>query len=127
VQVPAARGSVIPDIDSINEDFPALWEPITAIVGKSISAPTLQYKKMRIRRSGGIIDRNYPVARMRSMISRILRRYALWVGSDRPIPWGSVAAPCEGGSPIDDMSGVVAKEPTDETEELLLLWCFRDI
>ena len=42
VQVPAARGRVIPDIDSINDDFPALWEPMTAIIGKSISAPTLR-------------------------------------------------------------------------------------
>ena len=41
VHVPAALGSVIPEIDSINDDFPALWEPITAIMGKSISAPTL--------------------------------------------------------------------------------------
>ena len=41
VQVPAARGRVIPDIDSISEDFPALCDPMTAIVGRSISAPTL--------------------------------------------------------------------------------------
>ena len=41
MQVPAARGRVIPDIASIKEDFPALWEPTTAIVGKSTSAPTL--------------------------------------------------------------------------------------
>lgn len=41
MHVPAARGRVIPDIDSIKEDFPALWEPMTAIIGKSISAPTL--------------------------------------------------------------------------------------
>lgn len=41
VQVPAARGRVIPDIDSIKDDFPALWEPITAIMGRSMSAPTL--------------------------------------------------------------------------------------
>ena len=41
MQVPAARGRVIPDIASIRDDFPALWEPMTAIMGKSISAPTL--------------------------------------------------------------------------------------
>lgn len=41
VQVPAARGSVIPEIDSIREDFPALWDPITAIWGRSISTCTL--------------------------------------------------------------------------------------
>lgn len=31
VHVPAARGNVMPEILSINEDFPALWEPMTAI------------------------------------------------------------------------------------------------
>ena len=41
VQVPAARGSVIPEIDSMREDFPALWDPITAIWGRSISTCTL--------------------------------------------------------------------------------------
>ena len=41
VQVPAARGRVIPDIDSIKDDFPALCEPMTAITGRSISVPTL--------------------------------------------------------------------------------------
>lgn len=41
VQVPAARGSVIPEIDSMREDFPALWDPITAICGRSISTCTL--------------------------------------------------------------------------------------
>jgi hypothetical protein len=60
VQVPAARGRVIPDMDSIREDLPALCEPITAIIGKSISVPTL--------------DRDED------------RRYALWTGSDRPLP-----------------------------------------
>ena len=41
VQVPAALGRVIPDTDSTRDDFPALCEPITAIIGRSISAPTL--------------------------------------------------------------------------------------
>lgn len=79
---------------------------------------------MSICHSGRILDVTYPVARMRSMIPRILRRLALWMGSDRPIPW------CTGGvfggveSPIDDASGVVAKESMDETEGVLLreLW-----
>lgn len=44
VHVPDARGRVIPDIDSIKDDLPALWEPMTAIMGKSISAPTLDEK-----------------------------------------------------------------------------------
>ena len=37
VQVPAARGNVMPEIDSMSDDFPALWDPITAICGRSIS------------------------------------------------------------------------------------------
>jgi hypothetical protein len=41
VQVPAARGKVMPDMDSMREDFPALWEPMTAIIGKSMSFWTL--------------------------------------------------------------------------------------
>ena len=41
VKVPAGRERVIPSIDSIKEDSPSLWEPITTILGKSISAPTL--------------------------------------------------------------------------------------
>jgi hypothetical protein len=41
VHVPAARGSVIPDIDSMSDDFPALWAPMTAIWGRSISIWTL--------------------------------------------------------------------------------------
>ena len=31
VQVTEARGRVMPEILSINEDFPALWAPMTAI------------------------------------------------------------------------------------------------
>ena len=70
----------------------------------------------------------YPVARIRSMSWRILRRYALWVGLDRPTPRGSAAVPGEVGSvPIDDMSGVVEKELTDETEDALLRWELGDI
>ena len=41
VQVPLARGKVIPEMDSIREDFPALCEPTTAIIGRSISDCTL--------------------------------------------------------------------------------------
>jgi len=44
VQVPAARGKVMPEIDSISEDFPALWAPITAICGRSMSVWTLLSK-----------------------------------------------------------------------------------
>lgn len=38
VHVPLARGKLIPEMDSIKEDFPALWEPITAIDGRSKSS-----------------------------------------------------------------------------------------
>jgi hypothetical protein len=46
VHVPAARGSVIPEMDSIRDDFPALWIPITAIWGRSISIWTLNVPVM---------------------------------------------------------------------------------
>ena len=69
----------------------------------------------------------YPVARIRSMTPRILRRYALWVGSDRPTPRGSGVPEEVGVSPIDDMSGVVVNELIDETEDLLLLWGFEGV
>ena len=42
VQVPAARGNVMPEIDSMSDDLPALWDPITAICGRSISLWTLR-------------------------------------------------------------------------------------
>ena len=123
VQVPAARGRVIPDIDSIREDFPALCEPTTAIMGKSTSAPTLHENENTSR--WWMFDTTYPVARMRSMISRILRRLALWVGLDRPIPRGSDGVDDEvATSPVD---GVVAKEAVDETEDALLLWGLGNI
>jgi len=46
------------------------------------------------------------------------------MGSDRPIPRGSgeLDPPA-----IDDVSGVVAKEPMEEIEDALLLWWFEDI
>ena len=56
VQVPAARGRVIPDIDSIKDDFPALWEPMTAIIGKSISAPTLRENENVAQRQDKRLD-----------------------------------------------------------------------
>ena len=37
VQVPEARGKVIPDIASMSEDFPALCDPKTAMTGMSSS------------------------------------------------------------------------------------------
>ena len=50
VQVPAARGSVILEMDLIEDDFPAFWEPMTAIMGRSISAPTLHKDENMPRR-----------------------------------------------------------------------------
>ena len=40
----------MPEMDSIKDDFPALWEPMTAIMGKSISAPTLHEDENMPRR-----------------------------------------------------------------------------
>lgn len=54
VQVPAARGRVIPDIDSIKEDFPALCDPTTAIIGRSMSAPTLDENETTSRTWEGL-------------------------------------------------------------------------
>ena len=84
--------------------------------------------KMRTRCSIWMLNMTYPVARMRSITPRIFRRFALWVGLDRPTPRGSAAAPGEVDiSPIDDTSGVVAKEPIEETEDVLLLRGLGDI
>ena len=74
---------------------------------------------MRTCRNDEINGLTYPVARMRSTTSRILRRCALWVGSDSPTPRGSGEGD---GVAIDDASGVVAKEVIEEMEVVLLLW-----
>ena len=79
---------------------------------------------MRTCRGDRINGLTYPVARMRSTTSRILRRYALWVGSDRPTPRGSGEGD---GVSIDDAPGVVAKEQMEEMEVVLLRWGFEDI
>lgn len=47
VQVPPARGSVIPEMDSISEDLPALWFPTTTIRGRSMSTWTLQNRALK--------------------------------------------------------------------------------
>jgi len=94
---------------------------MTAIIGKSISAPTLHGNENVC--SGGIFDMAYPVARIRSITPRILRRYALWAGSDRPTPRGSgVDVPA-----IDVVSGVVVKELTEDTEDAPSLRDLEDI
>ena len=69
----------------------------------------------------------YPVARIRSMTPRILRRYALWVGSERPTPRGSGVPEEVEVSPTDDMSGVVVNELMYEIEDLPLLWGFEGV
>lgn len=67
----------------------------------------------------------YPVAYMRSMLSRILLRVALWVGSDRPIPRGSAGVPIEVGvTLIEGRSSAADEGPMDEIEDVLLLWGF---
>ena len=47
VQVPEARGKVIPEIASISEDFPALCDPRTAMTGMSRSKCALEKKTLR--------------------------------------------------------------------------------
>lgn len=49
VHVPAERGRVIPEMDSIRDDLPALCEPITAIMGRSMSVCTLDIDSMSPR------------------------------------------------------------------------------
>ena len=66
----------------------------------------------------------YPVARMRSMIPRILRRFSLCLGSDKPTPRGPGEVLW---LPIDDTSGVVVKELIDEIEDVLFLRGSGDI
>ena len=44
VQVPRARGKVIPDMASIRDDFPALCAPKTAMIGISRSNCALREK-----------------------------------------------------------------------------------
>lgn len=73
---------------------------------------------MRTRRSIGVLDMTYPVARILSITSRIFRLLALWAGSDRPTPRGSVV---EVDIP-SDVSSVVVKELMEENEDVLLLW-----
>jgi hypothetical protein len=47
VQVPLARGSVMPEIASMREDFSALCHPMTAMAGISRSTSALvQYEPM---------------------------------------------------------------------------------
>jgi hypothetical protein len=36
----------MPEMDSMSEDFPALWEPMTAIWGRSISTWTLNSQEL---------------------------------------------------------------------------------
>jgi hypothetical protein len=38
----------MPEIDSMSEDFPADWEPMTAIWGRSMSTCTLYEYEIRI-------------------------------------------------------------------------------
>ena len=52
VQVPEARGKVIPDMASIRDDFPALCDPKTAMMGISRSNCTLREMKGHVELSG---------------------------------------------------------------------------
>ena len=89
VQVPADLGSVIPEIASIRDDFPALCWPMTAIWGMSMSTWTLQqwrpmsYLSKKEKRKERISD---PVLCSRFTKSSIRRRpWESW-GSDNPTP-----------------------------------------
>jgi hypothetical protein len=48
VQVPLARGSVMPEIASMREDFPALCHPMTAMAGISRSTSALVQREPMI-------------------------------------------------------------------------------
>ena len=75
VQVPLARGRVIPEMDSIKDDLPALWDPTTAIMGKSISDWTL---RERVNQTIVSVEKDtYPVLCIRLMSLSILRLPAL--------------------------------------------------
>ena len=89
VQVPAARGRVIPDIDSMSDDFPALCEPMTAIWGRSMSTCTLHWttsKNQLDRNKGRPVTNTDPVLWSRLTKSSIVRlRWASW-GLESPTP-----------------------------------------
>jgi hypothetical protein len=75
VHVPEARGRVIPEIDSMSEDFPALCEPSTAMMGMSRSRWALGEKRNEVSTT---VDRvccePHPVARRR-LIASSMRRF----------------------------------------------------
>lgn len=84
MQVPLALGSVIPEIDSMRDDLPALWEPITAIMGRSISACTLSKSKRESRHQLGLGAVAHPVACNLLIRSSICRRLDEKFGSAKP-------------------------------------------
>jgi hypothetical protein len=81
VQVPAARGNVMPEIDSMSDDFPALWFPMTAICGKSMSTWTLHIKSRCVKNN---YERAYPVLCNLFIASNFCRIPWLRSGSDSP-------------------------------------------
>ena len=82
MHVPAARGKVIPDMASMSEDFPALWDPKTAMIGMSRSNCALREKMSRA--ANRAYPPTHPVARRRFTESSILRFSATYCGSERP-------------------------------------------
>ena len=86
VQVPEARGKVIPEIASMSDDLPALWDPRTAMTGMSRSRCALREEMEELRRvaEGKNEGDSYPVARRRFTESSILRFWPTYCGSERP-------------------------------------------
>lgn len=96
VQVPAARGSVIPEMASINDDFPALWEPMTAICGRSMSVWTLVRGMSALHDESHSCLQSYPVLCKRFTKSNMRRLPWAKRGSDSPTP-AFVSPSCEEG------------------------------
>lgn len=61
MQVPLARGSVMPQMFSSSEDLPVLWEPMTAIMGISMSMETLRDCCQRAGRPSAFTRSTHPV------------------------------------------------------------------
>jgi hypothetical protein len=78
----------MPEIDSIRDDFPALWLPMTAINGRSISVCTLTIDTINVNQGPQtpLRENSYPVLRRRLTRSSIALRLWVLVGSERPTP-----------------------------------------
>jgi hypothetical protein len=114
----------MPEIDSIRDDFPALWLPMTAISGRSISVCTLTIDTINVSQSPQTLLRedSYPVLRRRLTRSSISLRLWVLVGSERPTPSSLLSAVAVGepGEPKSRLPGesdesIVRPEDVDPT------------